>query len=672
MKQQKLVIILILLAALFTAASSWAAPAAEEPAGLQTKQIAAPPEEFLSGQLQLPDPAASGIRSTSAMLPVHLAATGGAWTWSGEAAVDATENVSLMVFAPQAAGWQVTVTLPGGRQIDLAGGATAAGVRQRASDLGLGENRYPGTVYTFARPASGVWQIQVTAGGPRQGLTGPDGYLLLSGKSPYHLFTHLSSHELLAGRQLGLVTYLTYEPLGSGQGVPAPLTGHIRSAEMRLVAPDGTEQSLPMFDDGQHADGPAGDGVFGGLVEAALAGQYTAQVTVQGETPAGLAFLRTTEHVFPVIEPALTLAAGQMATAAAADDTRLRIELAALPAAGETGGNVQLFAELWGTDGNGEATPVAWVGGIVRPEEGPAGLVLPLILDGRWIALAGAGAPFELRQVRVHDLQTHVPLALAANIPLEVSSLPAAAGRAVTEVTEEMLMGGRPAAGPGGRDPQVDRRLMLVHGYCSGGVWPTADFTQYAVFQDFNQNRTHDQFAQLIGSYGDQFDSFGVVAHSQGGAASLHLYTYYWSGLDYSSGSRLIQSVGTPYRGTSLAGNLALLGQIFGIGCGTNWDLTYDGAALWLSGIPSWARSRVYYFTTSFTDLWYRYDYCHLGSDLFLSDPDDGATERWAGQLSGANNMGHKTGWCHTTGMRDPAQYNDYNRNANMNTYANR
>ena len=116
--------------------------------------------------------------------------------------------------------------------------------------------------------------------------------------------------------------------------------------------------------------------------------------------------------------------------------------------------------------------------------------------------------------------------------------------------------------------------LMLVHGYCSGGVWPTGDFTGDVEFQDFNQNRSHDQFANLIRTYGNQFPSFGVVAHSQGGAASLHLYTYYWSGLDYSSGSRLIQSVGTPYQGTALAGNLALLGQLFGAGCGTNWDLT--------------------------------------------------------------------------------------------------
>ena len=213
---------------------------------------------------------------------------------------------------------------------------------------------------------------------------------------------------------------------------------------------------------------------------------------------------------------------------------------------------------------------------------------------------------------------------------------------------------------------------MLVHGYCSGNVWGpvSSQFSNASVFQDFNRNRSHDAFAVQIWNFGSSYDSYGIVAHSQGGAASLHLYTYYWSGLDNAGPGRLIQSVGTPYQGTSLAGSLAALGQIFGVGCGTNTDLTYNGAAAWLSGIPSWARGEVNYYTTSFDDVWWRYDYCHLASDLLLDDPDDGTVEKAYGQLSGAVNRGHKEDWCHTTGMRDPAQYKDSGRNATMNANA--
>lgn len=87
----------------------------------------------------------------------------------------------------------------------------------------------------------------------------------------------------------------------------------------------------------------------------------------------------------------------------------------------------------------------------------------------------------------------------------------------------------------------VGKRLLLVHGYCSGGVWPASQFSSASTFLDVNQNRSHDVFAQKIKAFGNTWNSYGVVAHSQGGAASLHLYTYYWSGLDNATGSRLIR-----------------------------------------------------------------------------------------------------------------------------------
>lgn len=293
---------------------------------------------------------------------------------------------------------------------------------------------------------------------------------------------------------------------------------------------------------------------------------------------------------------------------------------------------------------------------------------LNLGLDLRWIGRSAAGSDFELRNLRIEDPDTFIPVARADRMAISTPRLPAAALVATKSIDEEMLMGPRPQ----GLTTKAGGKLLLVHGYCSGNVWGpvSGQFSNDAVFLDTNQNRSHDQFAVLIGTFGSAYSSFGVVAHSQGGAASLHLYTYYWSGLDYASGGRLIQSVGTPYQGTSLAGNAAVLGQIFGVGCGSNYDLTYSGAANWLSGVPSWARSKINYYTTSFKDYWWSYDYCHLVTDLLLSDPDDGTTEKAKGQLSGGVNRGHKTGWCHTSGMADPPQVTDSSRNSTMNNNA--
>ena len=156
-----------------------------------------------------------------------------------------------------------------------------------------------------------------------------------------------------------------------------------------------------------------------------------------------------------------------------------------------------------------------------------------------------------------------------------------------------------------------------------------------------------------------------------GGMAALHLYNYYWSCIDYpSTGSRSIQSVGTPYRGTSLAGSLAAIGEIFDNGCGYNYDLTESGADRWLRSMRPWARAKVNYYTTAFKDNWWSYDYCHLATDSFLDDPDDGVVEKGRGQLSGGNNRGHKSGQCHSSGMYHGPQYNDRSRNNQMNSYA--
>jgi hypothetical protein len=153
--------------------------------------------------------------------------------------------------------------------------------------------------------------------------------------------------------------------------------------------------------------------------------------------------------------------------------------------------------------------------------------------------------------------------------------------------------------------------------------------------------------------------------------AALHLYNNYWSCVDYpTSGSRSIQSVGTPYRGTNLAGTLAGIGAVFGQGCGYNYDLTEEGADRWLRSIATWARGKVNYYTTSFKDNWWSYDYCQIATDPFLSDPDDGTVEKSRGQLSGGNNRGHKDGQCHSTGMKEMPQYRDSNRNRSMNSYA--
>jgi hypothetical protein len=227
-------------------------------------------------------------------------------------------------------------------------------------------------------------------------------------------------------------------------------------------------------------------------------------------------------------------------------------------------------------------------------------------------------------------------------------------------------------------EDQIHKKI-LVHGYCdTGSPFPVSHFTDAVEFDDPDSSGpnswTLDEFANKIGQFAmdEGIYGCGIIAHSQGGMAALHLYQNYYSCLDYANGggTRMIQSVGTPYQGTTLAGNLASLGYAFNQGCGYNYDLTETGATEWLRGISYWARKEVYYFTTGFTDNWWSWDYCLLATELILNDPEDGVVEKSRGQLYGGNNLGHTEGQCHTVDMYEMAQYEDYSRNRKMNSNA--
>ncbi len=620
---------------------------------LVPKQLSGPIDEIRSGVMAEVAPIETGVHSKSAMIPVSLQQTKrGDWRWQGQVAVD-NDRFNMVMFSGQDS-WNVELQHPHAKS---AVAARMLATELDRSSLSLGNNAFEGDYYQFTEAMPGTWNISVAADAP----VGDKGYLLYSSDSAYRLLSYQTSKAQLVGQDIGFVSY-GYEKVSEGPQIEANL-GMVEQAWLRVTTPDGDTLRYAMFDDGLHGDGLAADGIFGGHFTATMSGEYQAQVIAHGTTPEGLPFVRTAEHLVPVIAQPMELAL-DFANAELVDGKRLEVQLAVnnYPGAPE---KYRVFAEVWGADAEGNMRPVNWIGGYSYVDNGR----LSLGLDLRWIGLSKASHSFELRNLRIEDPDTFIPVVRAESMSLTTPSLPAVARLVPKAMDAEMFVGPRPAPRA---TAKAGSRLLLVHGYCSGDAWGpvSGQFSNASVFLDTNKNRSHDTFANLIASFGSSYSSYGIVAHSQGGAASLHLYTYYWSGLDYATGGRLIQSVGTPYQGTALAGNAAVLGQIFGAGCGSNYDLTYSGAANWLSGVPTWARNAVNYYTTSFTDKWWRYDYCHLVTDLLLNDPDDGTTEKSYGQLSSGVNRGHKTGWCHTTGMRDAPQVRDSGRNSTMNSNA--
>jgi hypothetical protein len=426
-----------------------------------------------------------------------------------------------------------------------------------------------------------------------------------------------------------------------------------------LTGPDGAKS--------EHALSLDAFGEYSFSFVPAQNGDYTAQVLVRGTNLAGGEYLRSAEHALHVVADTIDLA--KQPVSARLTDQQLVFEL---PVQGQFESHYRAYAQVWGKNDSGQDVPIAWVSGMVPVQQNRGGASMQLALDARWLDLASASAPFSLRDVRIEEANHFVSLASAKQLNVDSAGVDLSRRKAARasdiQIDDAMRMGPRPVES---LSRGVGQRLLLVHGYCSGNVWPASQFSNASTFSDNNKNRSHDAFARLIQSFGATWNSFGVVAHSQGGAASLHLYHYYWSGLDNAGAGRLIQSVGTPYQGTNLAGLLAAIGGIFGVGCGTNTDLTYSGASAWLAGISSASRAKVNYYTTSFRYTnWWTNDYCQFAADLVLSDPEDGTTEQAKGQLSGGVNRGNTSGQCHTTNMRDPAQYLDSARNATMSTNA--
>jgi hypothetical protein len=607
----------------------------------EPRQVAAPASDIVSGIVRLPDPASTPIVSRAAILPLAFTrATDSTWSARVELPIDRGGDVALGLLSHDAGTWTLDVE-----------SVSSAAIERRVAPVG---DDMPGWVvarHDLRGATAGRWTIHVRA--PSSPRPPASGWLLARTSSDLELSAHVTTLQTLAD-----------EPIGIAARVD---DGSARVDRMRLIVETAHGTStLPMRDDGKHADGAGADGVFGAWIETGAPGDVRARVECSGTTRDGAAFLRTAQLAFPVLERALAIdgsARGHLS-----GDGRLRIEMRALPLSARASFHVS--AEVWGRSIDGARIPVCWLSRQIDPARQDGLWVLPLDLDLRWLDVTQARAPLELRQVRVQDPDSETVIDFVDHLALEVPALPALA-RGGGSIASEMLTGGTaitasaPAHTPLGVQPKPRvPSLMLVHGYCSGGsIWPPADFTQpKIVFLDPNQNRTHDQFAQRMyqTAFAAGVNSFGIVAHSQGGAAALQLLTYYHSPLDFSVGGRRIQSVATPYQGTPLA-------SLGAFACGVNNNMTPAGSATWLAGIPSWARAEVFFWTTSNSG-----SACQFLTDFFLTNPEDGTVEQFRGQLPGGNGMGHVTGWCHTTGMSNSANYTDHARNLAMDAAASR
>ena len=428
-------------------------------------------------------------------------------------------------------------------------------------------------------------------------------------------------------------------------------------------------------------------------------GRYSVRLDIAGVLE-GVGPIERTAYYFLPIDPQSHRLTGAV-EATAVDHARIEIGLGvqAIGPGFEGKEVTHLFAygEVWSADGQ---TPIAWIGGMTQPKVDPLGQnVLPLDFDARWLALAGKqDLEYRLRNVRIQDPDSFVLIHEIPDMPFTIDRLPLAAHQKVTEevLSDDTLLkgrGDRTISLPDLEDDHLptktglDTGIFLVHGWCSDPTWndwmfdPTGLVGGTEEYSDPMQSRSHDNFAQRIRNQGDACfnNSFSIVAHSQGGAASVHLLAHYTSGLDLNTAPRRIQSMGTPYGGTTLmdlfigAGPLAwLIAEIIG-DCTPQVNLSTLGAAIWKTSIPNWARDDLFYYRTRHrrpSNFWERLQFwrwkCSIASYI-LPGHDDGVTAIIQSTISNANDMGITDSQCHTGRMRYADQKDDTNRNDIMN-----
>lgn len=617
-----------MLVTLLTAESAMAQRA------LPVKQVVAPPSDIEARVVALPDPVDLGETSRTLLLEIDPAQA------DADGIVDLAfpfvtgENQARVVFLPskQDAWVGVVNTIDSNTQREIEvrtdEPAELPGVSIVRDSLPWGDpNRsYPALVLPSDQREMFI-RVQMRE---RVG-----GFVLIDAATDRSLYTYIKQQSTLVGRPITLAGSLSD---GS----------KIVSLSAIVRAPDGSREVINAGVDQQELS-----------FTPDQAGGYAVQVIAEYASDENWPIMLSTQHLIEAEEP--TTSIGGARASVVGDQIEIAFDDAI------TNDRTIVAAEVWGRSLAG-MVPVCWLSRVCDANRS-------LMLDPQLVLDAGVDPEsIELRQVRVHDVDSLVPTQIVERVATNVDSamielaLQPNTRHAPMKVQYDEATNTQRGTLPGGH------RLLLVHGYCSpGNPFTTSNFSgDIAAFSDPNVSRSHDAFALQILDQTSPMKSFGVAAHSQGAMAALHLYTFYFSGLDWARGDRLIQSVGAPYQGTALAGNAAVLGDIFGFGCGENTDMSYTGSANWLSLIPTASRQQVWYYTTAFEDRPFIYDYCNIITDLLLDDPDDGVIERSAGQLPGANNMGHVEDWCHTTGMRDPAQCTDASRNATINARARR
>ena len=502
----------------------------------QYKSLAGPASEIPS--FTPPALETSGMHSRYHVLPL-LTLEDSSQRWTHSFPVDYCDIFAVTVFAKDPKSFSVKFLSPNGAEV------SANSVYDERIGYGLA-GLYPCRTFLFNDPipSVGEWSITVASDSPSY----PVNASLIASFYPSDLILQafVPAENLIVGRSISIIALL---PTTVGLEKVSNSTRSIATLENAITIiylPDGSEKELKM------EEGPSYSNVKRSMdatdlyasFEATAAGIYKSLVRISGRLSDGTDFIRSLWYVFTVSHPSIEITGNVRGSLHTHDVSQRDIVDFNIDVHWDGSDlSYRTFAQVWGTGENKEEVPVAWISGLVDVQRRTDCLYnchyIHMQLDSRWLELANAKHPLTLRSVTLEELKAFITL--SKSDVLEVTAddklkkwSPSLKAENI-EIDWEMKEGYNPY-----RMKKVDNiteggQILLLHGYCASSNGFLLDyFDDYLLFEDYGQNRLHDEYAKAVVNFLNERGAtrFSVVGHSQGGAVALHLYAYYQTGLD--------------------------------------------------------------------------------------------------------------------------------------------
>ena len=406
----------------------------------------------------------------------------------------------------------------------------------------------PTITFAVTEPQPGTWNVRMTRVTDENNAADLlTAYILVGVPDSVYMQTGLTSYDLLVG---DVATFKTL-PVDA-EGLQNRKTGALSdvspnakfdNAHVTIYEPDGDVIQMSLenemrLDSATNQSVPSG--VYEGNYKAEIAGLYKAVVSAQGDVQDGekeFDFGRTSWLLFNVVEKSVELTGKAniddiTLESDCLDQLHLGINVGVKTTNGES---YRAYGEVWGKSLlTGKDVPIGWISGITQPKPFPLLTeAIRLRIDLSYLVKALARPPFTLRNFRVEETATFITVSKADSIGIDVTLTQSTSLVSILKGREKFRTGCGKSSVSNATKATGDGPIVLAHGYCAQqNSFPLEHFTNPVVFEDFGKSRYTDEYAVLLCDFTKEYESFSIVGHSHGGLASVHLYTYYETGID--------------------------------------------------------------------------------------------------------------------------------------------